>query len=1093
MRPTFAALNIASNFSFLKSGSHPEELVHEAARLNYSALSVTDDCSVSGLVRAHVTAKECNIKLIIGAGFDTVCTAPQLPEFARYIILAQNREGYGNLCELITVARRRAEKGQYQLQLADFVQYAPHCLLIAMIDTKEVHLMPCKSPKIWHLQGILESLKNAFAARMWLGYARSFGSDDAAELSFAQQLASHHNLPLVATPHINLATQERKPLLDALTAVRIKTTVENLGYHAAANAESHLKIIDRVVCEYPLKLVLETGRIAALCNFSLDELRYEYPREVVPDNETTTSYLRKLSYEGLTIRYGQKHPPKVIAQVEHELKLIADLNYEAYFLTIYDVVKFARSRHILCQGRGSAANSAVCYCLLITEVDPSRMQLLFERFISRERNEPPDIDVDFEHERREEVIQYLYQKYGRDRTALTAALSTYRPKRAIRDMGAALGLSLDQLDSLARNIAWWDGHTIAPERLQEAGFDPDNPHMQMLLALTRELIGFPRHLSQHSGGFVIARDKLTRLVPVENAAMVDRTVIQWDKDDLDELGLLKVDVLALGMLTAIRKTLDLLNNFHGGNLRLQDIPAEDAATYKMIQAADTIGVFQIESRAQMSMLPRLKPENFYDLVIEVAIVRPGPIQGGMVHPYLKRRAGLEPVSYPSPAVEGVLKRTLGVSIFQEQVMQLAVVAAGFTPGEADKLRRAMAAWKRKGGIEPFRNQLLSGMQTRGYTMQYAEQIYSQMQGFGEYGFPESHAASFALLVYVSCWLKHHHPAAFTCGLLNAQPLGFYSPSALVQDVKRHDVKVLPVDICTSDWDCALVENTKSSDTIEITTALLCSSLPLRGRGRESGGGTSTAHNKYRENAKNTAISSHPRIRLGLRMVKGLNPAVATRITQARAQQPFTTIADVKRRAQLDDGAIQVLAAADAFASLTGHRRESLWVALGTGQDADLFNAPTDSKIEIAQAQLIPPTEAANVLADYQTTGLSLRRHPVALLRAQLGKSARWDAQKISEARAGQLVHITGIVTCRQRPTTASGTTFVTLEDETGYVNVIVWSRVAEQQRKALVFSRLMQVSGVVEREQTVVHVVAGFLSDLTVLLGQMAIASREFH
>ena len=526
MRPTIAAFNIISNFSFLKSGSHPEELVHEAARLNYAALAVTDDCSVSGLVRAHVAAKDCNIKLLIGAGFDVEFSVPQLPEFSRYIVLAQNREGYGNLCELITTARRRALKGQYQLELSDLIKYAEHCLLIAIFNAKNSdktsNSMPCRSPKIGHLQASMQgglsltiaTLKDAFSARLWLGYARNFSADDAAQLTAAQQCASDYQLPIVATPHINLATRQAKPLLDALTAVRIKTTVENLGYHAAANAESHLKAVDVFHREYPLAMLLETTRIAALCNFSLQELRYEYPREVVPEHETTTSYLRKLSFEGLTIRYGSQHPAKVVAQVEHELKLIADLNYEAYFLTIYDVVKFARSRHILCQGRGSAANSAVCYCLLITEVDPSRMALLFERFISRERNEPPDIDVDFEHERREEVIQYLYNKYGRDRTALTAALSTYRPKRAIRDMGYALGLSLDQLDSLARNIGWWDGHTIAPDRLIEAGFDPDNPLMQMLLALTRELIGFPRHLSQHSGGFVIARDKLTRLVPV---------------------------------------------------------------------------------------------------------------------------------------------------------------------------------------------------------------------------------------------------------------------------------------------------------------------------------------------------------------------------------------------------------------------------------------------------------------------------------------------------------------------------------------------------------------------------------------------------
>jgi error-prone DNA polymerase len=1112
--PSFAALNVTSNFTFLSGASHPEELVSEAARLNYNAIAVVDECSVAGLVRAHVAAKDSAVKLVIGASF----VIDDAAAISRLLLFAQTREGYGNLSELITLARRRCEKGRYQLLLADLAGLS-HCLAVVIPDATHDDVVPS-----------LRNLTAAFPDRCWIGYARQFGPDDAEELALVAAYAAETGLAVVAVPSVNLHTRQRKPLLDALAAVREKTTVDQLGTVAAANTEAHLKSITRLMREYPLTMLLESARIASLCHFSLDELRYEYPREVVPENETPASHLRKLTYQGLQIRYGAEHPSAVVTQVEHELRLISGLHYEAYFLTIHDIVHFARGRGILCQGRGSAANSAVCYCLGITEVDPSRMQLLFERFISRERNEPPDIDVDFEHERREEVIQYLYEKYGRHRTALTAALSTYRPKGAIRDIGKALGLSLDQVDSLSRTIAWWDGRTIDAARLREAGFDPDNPLMQTVLELTHQLIGFPRHLSQHSGGFVIARDKLTRLVPVENAAMPGRTVIQWDKDDLDELGLLKVDILALGMLTALHKTFDLLNGYHGTQLCMQDIPAEDAATYKMIQRADTIGVFQIESRAQMSMLPRLKPNNFYDLVIEVAIVRPGPIQGGMVHPYLKRRSGLEPVSYPSKDVEGVLKRTLGVSIFQEQVMQLAVIAAGFTPGEADRLRRAMAAWKRKGGIEPFRDQLINGMLERGYTSQYAEQIYSQMQGFGEYGFPESHAASFALLVYVSCYLKCHHPAAFACGLLNSQPLGFYSPSAIVQDVKRHGVEVLAADVVMSHWDCALVGEATNTNTSTNTNtrqdghlqakvpesahpALGCAQdvqLPAMSSLRRQGSNFAAREDatkirplpaQGRQGVEDGAIkviapphlpppAPSPRLRLGLRLVKGLSHEAAQRIEAARRQAPFVDIADVKRRAALDEGDVHALAAADAFASLAGHRRQALWAALATGRDTTLFMAPA---ADATPASIRPPTVAADVVADYQTLGLTLRQHPLALLRPQLDQSARWSAEKIRLARVGQLVRVAGIVTCRQRPTTASGTTFVTLEDETGYVNVIVWSRLAERQRKELVFSRLMEVAGVVEREGEVVHVVAGHLTDKTQLLGALATSSRDFH
>jgi error-prone DNA polymerase len=1055
MRPSYAALHCISNFSFLRGASHPEELVQQAAALNYSAIALTDECSVAGVVRAHVTAKESGIKLIIGSEF----VIADAPEIERLILLAQTREGYSNLCELITLARSRAEKGSYELQFTDVLNGIAQCVAIVKVAS------PSALPHI-------AKLRQAFPQRLWIGVTLDYGADDTQTLEDLLAIEEQSRVPLVALEAVVMHERNRKPLHDVINATRLHVPVSELGTRALAHSEGHLKRIAPLMRRYPTRLVVETLAIAALCTFSLDEIRYEYPREVVPEGETPASYLRKLTYEGLQTRYTGTQTEAVIQLIEHELRVIGDLQYEAFFLTIYDIVKFARSKGILCQGRGSAANSAVCYCLGITEVDPSRMQVLFERFISRERNEPPDIDVDFEHERREEVIQYLYEKYGRDRTALTAAVATYRPKSAIRDVGKALGLSLDQVDALSRAIVWWDGRAISPERLREAGFDPENPLMQKLLELTHELVGFPRHLSQHSGGFVIAREQLTRLVPVENAAMPERSVIQWDKDDLDELGLIKVDVLALGMLTAIRKTFDSLNRYYGTALAVKDIPPEDPETYRMIQRADTIGVFQIESRAQMSMLPRLKPKCFYDLVIEVAIVRPGPIQGGMVHPYLKRRNGQEKVVYPSAAVEKVLERTLGVSIFQEQVMQLAVIAAGFTPGEADSLRRAMAAWKRKGGIEPFREKLIGGMLARGYTDAYAEQIYKQMQGFGEYGFPESHAASFALLVYVSCYLKCHHPAAFTCGLLNSQPLGFYSPSQLVQDVKRHDVIVKPVDVMVSEWDCALENSSGSNSSID-----------------------GNLEAKVPENARQCLglldeISlDSPAIRLGLRMIKGLSLEAVTRIVNARNTKIFSDIADVKRRAQLDDADINALAAADAFAGLAGHRREALWRALGTSKDTAMFHAPTDNAI----ATLAAPTEASDILEDYRHTGLTLRRHPLALLRKKFEAEYAITAAQVAKMQTGRRIRTIGIVTCRQRPATAKETTFVTLEDETGYINVVVWSSVAQTHRKALVFSRLMRVTGRIERQGLVVHLIAEKLSDETEMLGELTTASRDFH
>jgi error-prone DNA polymerase len=786
-------------------------------------------------------------------------------------------------------------------------------------------------------------------------------------------------------------------------------------------------------------LLDETRRIAGLCRFSLDELRYEYPEELVPAGFTPAAWLRQLTQAGVRRRWPQGAPDKVNELIEHELALIGELHYEAYFLTVYDIVQFARSRNILCQGRGSAANSTVCYCLGITEVDPSRIETLFERFVSRQRNEPPDIDVDFEHQRREEVIQYLYRKYGRERAALAATVISYRPRSALRDAGKALGLSLDQLDRLTKTIHWWDGRQIAEQRLREAGFDPGNPTIRRLMQLVQQLIGFPRHLSQHVGGFVIARDALNRMVPIENAAMPERTVIQWDKDDLDALGLLKVDCLALGMLSAIHRCFDLINGHYHTRLGMDDIPAEDPAVYDMISRADTVGVFQIESRAQMSMLPRLRPACFYDLVIEVAIVRPGPIQGDMVHPYLRRRQGLEAVTYPSEVVRGVLQRTLGIPIFQEQVIKLAMVAAGFSAGEADRLRRSMASWRKHGRIMEFEQPLVEGMRARGYAERFARQIFQQILGFGEYGFPESHAASFALLVYVSAWLKHYYPAAFCCALLNSQPMGFYTPRQLVDDLRRHHGEVQPVDVCCSDWECTLEKKS---------------------------------------------------LRLGLQMVKGLSRAAAGRLLEARMQRPFRTVQDLASRARLDRGDLEALAAANALASLAGHRHRARWDCAAIEPPRPLLE---NTAIAEATPLLRAPSEGEELVADYASTGLSLGRHPLALLRSRLARLGLVTAAHIHDCMHGSIARTGGIVTGRQSPGSASGVIFMTLEDETGMTQVIVWPQLAERQRGVLLQARLLAVEGEVQREGEVLHLIARRLEDHSHLLGRLMTQSRDFH
>ena len=776
----------------------------------------------------------------------------------------------------------------------------------------------------------------------------------------------------------------------------------------------------------------------------MDELCYEYPDELIPDDETPATWLRHLTEKGMRQRWPNGTPDKVVRLVEHELRLIRELNYESYFLTVQDIVAFARQQKILCQGRGSAANSAVCFCLGITEVDPERMEVLVERFISKERNEPPDIDVDFEHERREEVIQYIYAKYGRERAALAATIITYRPRSALRDVGKVMGLTALQISRLSRSMQWWDGHAVDDSRILEAGLDPGSPIVKRLLYLVREIIGFPRHLSQHVGGFVISDAPLYELVPVENAAMPDRTVIQWEKDDLEDLGLLKVDVLGLGMLTAIRRSFDLIREFDGRDYTLATVPAEDPQVYDMICDGDTMGVFQIESRAQMAMLPRLKPRCYYDLVIEVAIIRPGPIQGDMVHPYLRRRNGEEAVEYPSAEVQGVLQRTLGVPIFQEQVMQLAVVAAGFTPGEADRLRRAMAAWKRRGGLGPFEEKLVNGMRARGYDESFARQIFQQILGFGEYGFPESHSASFALLVYVSCWLKRHTPAAFTCALINSQPMGFYSPSQLIQDVQRHDVEVRGVDINRSHWDCTLE---KSRD-------------------------------------------GEPVLRLGMRLVKGLSEEAANRIVAARAHGIYADVQGLMERAQLNRRELDVLASANALQDMSGDRHRARWAVAGSEQPTPLLQ----SLQRYEPAPLLKrPTEGQNIVADYRSTGLTLGRHPMQLLRQHMDRYRYVSAAELPHHANGQRLNVAGLVITKQRPGTASGVTFVTLEDETGQINLVVWKKLAEEFRAELLNARLMGIAGELQIEGKVIHVIARQLFDHTELLGDLAIRSRDFR
>ena len=1022
--PAYAELHCCSNFSFLRGASHPAELVQRAAELGYEALALTDECSVAGVVRAWEAARECGLKLVVGSEF-------RLEDGLRLVLLAADRSGYARLCRLITRGRRAASKGDYRLSREDLADGLPGCLALWLPGET-----PVAEEGRW--------LAGRFAGRAWLAVELFADGDDARRLAELQALGGAVGLPLVAAGDVHMHDPARRRLQDLVTAIRLVTPLHALGRRLFSNGERHLRDRRRLAALYPAALLEAAAGIARRCSFTLGELDWRYPAELVPAGETPASWLARLTAEGMARRWPAGAPAAVEQTVRRELALIGELGYEAYFLTVHDIVRHARSRGILCQGRGSAANSAVCFCLGITEVDPARMSVLFERFISKERNEPPDIDVDFEHERREEVIQYIYAKYGRRRAALAATVIRYRPRSAMRDTGKALGLAPLQVDTLAKSMQWWDGKDISPERIRDAGFDPDNPRIALLIELARELLGFPRHLSQHVGGFVIADDCLEDLVPVENAAMPERTVIQWDKDDLDAVGMIKVDVLGLGMLSAIRRSFALVEQFRGRRWTLASVPAEDPAVYDMISDADTMGVFQIESRAQMAMLPRLRPRCFYDLVIEVAIIRPGPIQGDMVHPYLRRRSGQEPVSYPSEEVRAVLERTLGVPIFQEQVMQLAIVAAGFSAGEADQLRRAMAAWRRKGGLGPFEQRLVEGMRRRGYAEEFAQRIFNQILGFGEYGFPESHSASFALLVYVSAWLKRHEPAAFLCALINSQPMGFYAPSQLVQDARRHGVEVRAVDVLASDWDCTL----------------------------EAG------------------EAGAPVARLGLRLVAGLSAAGGERLVAARQARRFENVDDLARRARLDRGDLAALARAGALAALAGHRHRAAWSVAGVEAPLPLLaEAPIREGVPLLRA----PTEGRDIVADYRSTGLTLGRHPLALLRERLADDGLVSAAELNAAPHGAWTACAGIVINRQRPGSAKGVIFATLEDETGQVNVIVWKSVAEAWRRPLLASRLLEVAGRVQREGAVVHLVAERMADRSALLGALDVRSRDFH
>ena len=1037
--PAYAELHCLSDFSFLRGAASAEELFERAQRCGYEALAITDECSLAGIVRGLEASRATGIKLVVGSEFVLACGL-------KCVLLVENAAGYAQLCRLITIGRRAAHKGGYLLSRADVETVlgdaAPGVFAL---------WLPARTPQIdegaW-LRGLL-------GERACLAVELHREQDDDARLHNLLALAEQLGMTALASGDVHMDVRRQRVLQDTMTAIRHGLPLADCGEHLFRNGERHLRTRRALGNIHGAELLQNAVELARRCSFDLaTDIHYRYPVELVPHGHTPASWLRTRTEEGMRERWPEGVPRRIVDVIDGELALISELEYEAFFLTVDDIVRFARSRNILCQGRGSSANSAVCFALGITVVDPAESRLLMARFLSKERNEPPDIDVDFEHERREEVLQYVYAKYGRERAALAATVIRYRGKSAVRDVAKAFGLPADQLALLAECYGWGNGDAPMQQRLREAGFDPENPLIARVLAVTEQLQGHPRHLSQHVGGFVISDAPLHTVVPVENAAMAGRTIIQWDKDDLETMKLLKVDCLALGMLTCIRKAIDLVERHRGYRVDIARLPAGDPPTYAMIQAADTVGVFQIESRAQMSMLPRLKPKEFYDLVVEVAIVRPGPIQGGMVHPYLRRRQGLDPITYPSVGIQDILGKTLGIPLFQEQVMEL-VIHAGYTAGEADNLRRSMAAWRQGGDMQPHRERIRTLMDAKGYAPEFIEQIFEQIKGFGSYGFPQSHAASFAKLVFISCWLKRHEPAAFACALLNAQPMGFYQPSQIVQDARRGNggrvgVAVLPVDVTCSDWDC----------TLEGGHAR---------RGVDDGG--------------------QPAIRLGLRQVAGLQEVVGQRIQRARAEQPFLDVRDLSLRAGLDEKSRHALAEAGALEALAGHRHAARWAVAGIERQRPLLpGSPDEDVIELPM-----PTAGEDTLADYRATGLTLQAHPLALLRARLQRERLLDSRQLRALPHGRGAYSAGLVTQRQRPATAGGTIFVTLEDEHGMVNVVVWRDVALRARKALLGARLLAVRGRWEQVDGVAHLIARDLRDISHLLGDLPATSRDFH
>ena len=1022
--PLYAELQTTTNFSFLRGGSHPEELVERAAALGLTAIGITDRHSLAGIVRAHVAAREAGIRLLAGARLD-------LEDGLSLLCYPRDRAAYGRLCRLLTLGQRRADKGKCQLRLSDLCAHAEDQVLI---------VLPPPGPPVDTFAESLTALRNRLTGPCYLAAHMLYRGDDRARIARLGGLADRHDMPLIATNDVFYHLPERRPLQDVLTAIREHTTVQNAGYLLHANAERHLKSPAEMTRLFAGNeaLIARTIEMAGLIDFRLDELAYEYPDEPVPAGKTPQQHLEELTWEGAARYFPDGIPEALRSTLEHELALIDQLAYACYFLTVYDIVQFARQQDILCQGRGSAANSAVCYCLGITAVNPTEIDLLFERFISPERREPPDIDIDFEHERREEVIQYIYERYGRDRAALAATVITYRARSAAREVGKAMGLSEDAASALADSLRQEGG--FSEKRVREAGFDPADPALRMTLALASQLMGFPRHLSQHVGGFVLSRTPLCEMVPIGNAAMPDRTFVEWDKDDLEALGFMKVDVLALGMLTCIRKAFALLKRHRGIDLKLSDVPREDPAVYDMLCRADSIGVFQVESRAQMNMLPRLRPRCFYDLVIEVAIVRPGPIQGDMVHPYLRRRDGLEPVVYPKPnpdhgppdELQRVLEKTLGVPLFQEQAMRIAITAACFSPDEANALRHSMATFRKRGTLHLLREKMLGRMIRRGYNPELAARCFRQIEGFGEYGFPESHAASFAHLAYVSSWLKCHHPETFACALLNAQPMGFYAPAQIVRDAREHGVEVRSADINMSHWD----------------------------------------------NSLEPTPDGHLALRLGMRQIGGLRERDADLVVKERSRR-YVSVADVRHRTGMSDTALKCLAEADAFRSIGLDRRQALWDVLEDTPELPLFAAHLEAgDASDIPLPAMPPGE--QVLADYRALRLSLKAHPVSFLRGKLAGSGALPAEQINRhARDGQRATTAGIVLARQRPGSAKGVIFMTLEDETGIVNIVAWPRITERFRRAVMTSRLALVRGRIQRTGNIVHLVADSLEDIT--------------